>query len=67
MKRFKKILKLAGFILLMVLASVGIGLTGAAPIMPKNRHRLNDNLVKTELVEAKEDAIQTAQPDQEKR
>ena len=51
--------------MLMVLASVGIGLTGAAPVLPKNRDRLTDNIVKTELIEAKEDAIQTAQPDQE--
>jgi hypothetical protein len=66
MKRFKKIMKLAGFIVLMVLASVGIGLTGAAPIMPKNRDRLTDTKVKTELVEAKEDSLETVQPGQAK-
>jgi hypothetical protein len=45
---------------------VGIGLTGAAPIMPKNRDRLTDTKVKTELVEAKEDSLETVQPGQAK-
>ena len=50
-----------GLVLLMVLASVGIGITGAAPILPKNRESITDNIVKTELVETKEDETTATQ------
>ena len=53
MKRFMKILKLLGIICLIVLASVGIGLTGAAPVVPKNRERHLDTTVKSEQVDLK--------------
>lgn len=51
MKKSSKILKTAGIICLVFLASVGVGLGGAAPILPKNRDRLIDTTVKTELIE----------------
>lgn len=40
-------------ILLIILATVGIGITGVAPPLPKSRKR-GDNPVKIELVEDKE-------------
>lgn len=55
MKKWKKALKLAGVICLIVLASLGVGLGGAAPILPKNRTRFIDTIVKTELVEVKKE------------
>lgn len=61
MKKLKKILKLTGIICLIFLASVGMGLTGAAPVLPKNRERCIDNQVKTELVEAKESEMQSTE------
>ena len=37
MKKCKRVIKLLGFVLLMVLASVGMGISGAAPVMPTNK------------------------------
>jgi hypothetical protein len=39
MKRFKRALRLFGFILLIVLASFGIGIGGGAPIPPSTRKK----------------------------
>lgn len=47
-------MRLCGFVLLILLASVGIGLTGAAPISSNKRGEYLENEVKTELVEEKE-------------
>lgn len=54
MKSFKKILRLLGLILLIVLASLGIGFVGGVPI-PPTKKRENTIEIKTELVEDKED------------
>ena len=51
MKKIKRITRICGLVLLMLLASVGMGITGAAPVLPKNRERLADNKTQTELVE----------------
>ena len=37
MKKIKRIITLLGFVILMILASVGMGIAGAAPIMPTNK------------------------------
>lgn len=37
MKKIKRIITLLGFVILMILASVGMGIAGAAPIMPINK------------------------------
>lgn len=55
MKKFKKLIKIAGIICLIFLASMGVGLGGAAPILPKNRIRFIDTTAKTELVEAQKE------------
>ncbi|PSR55070.1 hypothetical protein AHMF7605_16955 [Adhaeribacter arboris] len=55
MKKLSKIIKLAGIVCLIVLASMGVGLGGAAPILPKNRARFIETAVKTELIEVKKD------------
>lgn len=47
-------MRLCGFVLLILLASVGIGLTGAAPISSNKRGEYLENEVKTELVEENE-------------
>lgn len=52
---FRKPLRLLGFVALMLLASVGIGLTGAAPMAFGNRQRFIDTKPKIELVERKKD------------
>lgn len=54
MKSFKKTLRLLGLILLIVLASLGIGFVGGVPI-PPSKKRENTIELKTELVEDKED------------
>jgi hypothetical protein len=58
MKKLKRTLRRLGFILLMLMAAVAVGITGAAPVWPKNRERHNEIEV---VVEAKEDA-ETAIP-----
>jgi hypothetical protein len=55
MRNIKSIARFCGFILLMVLASIGIGLTGAAPVLPKNREIISETKPKTELIELRED------------
>ncbi len=50
MERFKRIIRIAGFIFLMILALVGVGLGGVGPILPKNRERMIMK-VKTEQVD----------------
>ncbi len=55
MKKFKKILKILGIICLIFLASLGVGLGGAAPILPKNRTRFIDTTAKIELVEVQDE------------
>ncbi|QMU30735.1 hypothetical protein [Adhaeribacter radiodurans] len=54
MKKWQKALKLTGIICLIILASLGVGL-GGAPILPKNRARYMDTVVKTELAEVKKE------------
>ncbi len=54
MKSFKKTLQLLGLILLIILASLGIGFVGGVPIPPSNK-RENTIELKTELIEDKED------------
>ncbi len=54
MKHLKKILRLSGLVMLIVLASVGIGITGAAPVLSKNKETFPVE-IKIELVEARED------------
>ncbi len=57
MKKLSKIIKLAGILCLIVLASIGVGMGGAAPILPKNRARYIDTTAKIELVEVKKDNL----------
>jgi hypothetical protein len=52
MKRLKKLLRLLGFIVLLVLAAVGGGLMAIATRRPDQDY---DNEIKTELVEGKQD------------
>lgn len=53
MKKFQKTIRLFSLILLVILASVGIGIGGAVPV---NTNKKRENLIeiKTELVETKE-------------
>ncbi len=44
-------MRLLGFVLLISLASVGIGITGAGPISSNKRGEYLNNEAKTELVE----------------
>lgn len=57
MKRLKKILRLCGLVLFLLLAIGGVSLTGAAPTPPKNR-----NIINTETVIKKEDEDEEESP-----
>lgn len=56
MKRFKKIMRMISLILMIVLASVGLGM-GAVFLLSSQRKRDDDFSEKTELVEGKEDKL----------
>ena len=67
MKNFKRLLKLSALVLLMVLATIGMGIAGPVPVSP-NKRKDNDNGIKIELVEAKEEdtlPLDTEQMNQE--
>jgi hypothetical protein len=53
MKNLKKALKLIFLVLLIVLASLGIGLTGVAPPLLNNHKRNSREKTKTEQIEPK--------------
>ena len=62
MKSFKKTLKLLGLVLLIVLASVGLGIGGGISIPPSNKKE--DTIeIKVELVESNEDKTKLGQFD----
>lgn len=53
MKNLKKTIKLFGFILLIILASMGVGIGGDAPVLPTSKKE--DSIeVKVELPESKD-------------
>jgi hypothetical protein len=54
MKNLKKTMRLLGLFLLIVLASIGIGISGGVPISPSNK-REDAFEIKIELVESNED------------
>jgi len=58
MKTLKKVLRLFGLGLLILLAVSGISITGASPILLKKNEQDYDNEIKTELVEGHKDAIE---------
>nr|WP_067056438.1 hypothetical protein [Mucilaginibacter sp. L294] len=57
MKRFKKILRLCGLMLFLLLAVGGVSITGAAPAPPKDR-----NIINTETIVKKEDEEEEKSP-----
>lgn len=62
MKSFKRILRLLGLVLLIVLACVGIGFGGGVPIPTSNKKE--DTIeIKVELVESNEDKTKLIQFD----
>ncbi len=56
MKSLKRVLRLVGFSLLLILALMGVGITGAVFVNKKEQDY--DNEVKTELVEGNEDILE---------
>jgi hypothetical protein len=62
MKSFKKTLRLLGLVLLIVLASFGVGFGGGVPI-PPSRKKEDTIEIKVELVESKEDETKLSQFD----
>jgi hypothetical protein len=51
MKRLKKVLRLCGLILFLILAGIGISVIGAAQVPPKRGGRDNYNEILIEMVE----------------
>jgi hypothetical protein len=59
MKTFKKVLRLVGLGILIILAISGISITGASPLNLRKNEQDYDNEIKTELVEGHKDAMET--------
>lgn len=55
MKKLKRILRITLYILLIILACAGIGLTGAAPFAETNRQVLPDEVHVEQIDEKEED------------
>lgn len=64
MKKLKKILRILSLILFMVLASIGVGIGGAAPVLPKSKDRDAGNEVKIEMVDVQKEKPVVAQEEQ---
>lgn len=58
MKRYKRVLRVLALSVFMLLAVTGIGLTGAAPALVRNREKY---LVQTEQTENREDEDEETQ------
>jgi len=58
MKTFKKVLRLVGLGILIMLAISGISITGASPLYLKKNEQDYDNEIKTELVEGKKESME---------
>jgi hypothetical protein len=54
MERFKKFIRISFFILLIVLASLGVGLSGGVPIPFSNKRR-QESEIKIELIKEDKD------------
>ena len=54
MERFKKFIRISFFILLIVLASLGVGLSGGVPIPFSNKRR-QEREIKIELIKEEKD------------
>lgn len=53
MKKLKKLIRLCGLVLFMILAVVGIGIFGVAPTLTKDRKLFADEQSKTEITDNK--------------
>nr|WP_157247207.1 hypothetical protein [Pedobacter panaciterrae] len=58
MKRFKKIMRLLGLIVMIILASFGIGLGGTPPVIPVTRTKHPTEFVETEEEDNDEEDVQ---------
>ena len=58
MKTFKRVLRLVGLGILIMLAISGISITGASPLYLKKNEQDYDNEIKTELVEGKKESME---------
>ncbi|UOE52139.1 hypothetical protein MTO98_13720 [Mucilaginibacter sp. SMC90] len=54
MKKIKKLIRLCGLILFMILAVAGIGILGVAPTLTKDRKLFVDKHPRTEIAEKSE-------------
>jgi hypothetical protein len=65
-KRIKKLFKLVGLVCLVMLALCGIGINGAGPVLSQSRERYIDNVIKTELVQTKDEEGDSVEEDEAK-
>ena len=59
MKRLKKVLRLCGLVIFLILAGIGISVTGAAQVPPKRGGRDNNNQILIEMVEKEKEEKDT--------
>lgn len=59
MKRLKKVMRLSGLLLFLILASIGVSVMGAAQVPPKRGGRDNENEILIELVKKEKEEKDT--------
>ena len=62
MKKLKKLIRLCGLVVFMILAVAGIGIFGVAPTLTKDRKLFADEQSKTEITDRRKEDTQL--PDQ---
>ena len=65
MKKFKKNLRFAVLIFLICLATLGVGICGAAVVLPKRGEGVAENEIKIELVETQNDQAEGKEMDEQ--
>jgi len=66
MEKVKRALRLAYLITLMVLASVGMSISGAAPVIPKHKETVMEDEAKTQKNNEEEESEENQSQDEKK-
>jgi len=61
MEKVRRFLRILALVCLMLLASIGMGLTGAAPVYSKDRDALSEVKVEHELEEDNEELLDVSE------
>lgn len=66
MKKLKKFFRITGFVIIVIFASLGVGLVGGIPISQANDKKEDTPIVKVEVADENEEASEESEIDFEK-